>query len=134
MKEDRKQNKSVSILIWFLCLMAYQSLWVIQCQIYSCTKIVVVISNPYLGKIREIHAFSKGIRSIVKVISRLQFELPYDNVAVQCICHKTTEVSIRNKKNQFITFGTLSAGYRICRMYLLRRDKTPSSKNRMACV
>ena len=38
----------------------------------------------------EVHVFPKGISLKVNVIARLEFELLYYDVAVQCICHDTT--------------------------------------------
>ena len=36
------------ILVWFLCLMVYQPLWVIQCQNHSSQRTIVVIFNLWL--------------------------------------------------------------------------------------
>ena len=44
-----KMNSYLNIdLVWFLCLMAYQSLWVIQCKNHLCRKTVVVLLIPQL--------------------------------------------------------------------------------------
>ena len=54
-------------------------------------KTVVVLFNPYFG---GVHTFTKGICMKVKVIARLEYELAYDDSAVQHFNHDTTRTPL----------------------------------------
>ena len=77
------------ILFWFqfLCLMVYQTLWVILCHSYRCRITVVVLFNSHLRN-KEVLIFPIG-----NAILRLKFELMYDNIAVRYISHNDTRIS-----------------------------------------
>ena len=64
-------------LVWFLCLIAYQSSWVIQSR-----RTIVVVFKPLC------------MTPKVNVIARREFELAFYNVAVLYICHYTTWVPL----------------------------------------
>ena len=59
-------------LIWFLCLMAYQPLWVIKCQ-------TILVGQLWIDN--GVHTIPKGIRLKVK------FKLTFYVVLVKRICH-----------------------------------------------
>ena len=82
-------------LVWFVCVRAFQPLWVIQCQNHHCWKTVMVLFNQLLGEsIRQFISFPKVISPKVNVIARLEFELAYYDIAVKCISHNTTRIVI----------------------------------------
>ena len=54
-------------MVWFLCLMAYQPFWVIQCQCYPCRRTTVILYNPKARGNKRAHAFPKGISLKVNV-------------------------------------------------------------------
>ena len=72
-------------LVWFLCLMAYQPLWVIQCQRHPC-RTVMVQFNPYLGG-KWVHTFPKAIS--LNVIAWLKFKPAHYNIVVSYVGHYT---------------------------------------------
>ena len=53
----------------FLCLMAFQTSWVILCQSIFWRKTEVVLLNSYLGEDKEIHTFPMIIKSKLNVIA-----------------------------------------------------------------
>ena len=80
-------------MVWFLFLMAYQSSWVIKCQIHSWRTTTVMLFNPYLGRVKEFNIFSSGISLKVNITIQLEFEHSYNNVAVKLVNHYTTGTS-----------------------------------------
>ena len=74
---------SIYILVWFLCLMAYQSSWVIQCQSHP--------SRSWMDK--RVHMFPQGICLKVNVIAWLGVWtclLQICSPALQPLHHKDT--------------------------------------------
>ena len=77
--------------MWFLCLMAYQPLWVTLCQSLTCRRTVVVLFHLQLG----IRGFMPFPRVLVwkSTIVWLEFEIANYNVAVQHVRHYIIEDS-----------------------------------------
>ena len=71
----------------FFFLMTHQNSWVIWCQNYPCKRLIVVLSQSWLGFI------PKCIRPKVNKIARLEFELVSYTLVVQHISHYTTKLS-----------------------------------------
>ena len=104
----------------FVCFLACQPSWVIQCQIHLSWKIVVVLFNPQLGVWLGIHTFPKGICPKVNVIARLEFELAYYNSAVQRFNHYATRTrprSILYYKIDFWLIVWVSWHVKLCRLF-----------------
>ena len=86
---DKKQEKLNNFnlhfkigLVWFLCLMAYQLVWIIECQSHPCRTTAVILFNPYwLWGVIEV--FSQKVNAM----ERLKFELAFYDVAVQNFSH-----------------------------------------------
>ena len=77
-------------LVWFLCLMAYQTSWVIQCQNHPRRRIVVILFNPLLGLGDKGNSYlSQGINPKLNVIAWLKFGLAYFKAAIQLWSHYT---------------------------------------------
>ena len=77
-------------LAWFLCSMANQLSWVIQCKIHLFRRTGKAQFNPYLGD-KCVHTYPKDISSKINVIVRLEFKLAYCNVTVSHVSHYDTE-------------------------------------------
>ena len=60
-------------LVWFLCLIPYQSSWVIECQVHPCRRTVVVLFDLQLVEDKGIHTLFKGISPKVNIIVQLTY-------------------------------------------------------------
>ena len=79
-------NDELMLLFWFgfFCLMAYQPSWLFTAK--------ATLHESYLThswEDKEVHIFPKGIYPKVNIIARLEFELAYYDVAVQCFNNYT---------------------------------------------
>ena len=76
-------------LVWFLCLIAYQYLWVIQCQIHLCWRTVLILFDSYLYSWGDegVHTFPKGISLKVNIIAWLEIKFAYLKTTVQYFTH-----------------------------------------------
>ena len=80
-------------LVWYLCLMAYQYLWVfltpkLSLQKYSSDRI-----SHITGGIK-VSSFPKGISPKVNIIVQLEFELAYFEATVRHFSHYTLGTSL----------------------------------------
>ena len=70
----------------FLCLMAYQTLWVIQWQSNLSRKTLFVLFNLFLEN-KRVHAFPMSISPKVNVMVQLKFTLTNHDGSVQHFWH-----------------------------------------------
>ena len=85
----QNRNDVLIVFFLFLCLTAYQPSWVILCQSNHWKRTVVVLLNPNLKRI-WVHVFPNGISLKVNVVSRLEFQIAYYDVAVLFVPYFTT--------------------------------------------
>ena len=64
---------SITDSVSFLCLMAYQSLWVIKCERHAFGRIIMEMINTKL-QINKLDTFLKSINPKVSVIGQLGFK------------------------------------------------------------
>ena len=70
----------------FFCLMAYQSLWVIECQSHPCRRtVIILLTHNKRPKWEGWYIF----KEISLKIAWLEFENTYCNVIVQHVSHYT---------------------------------------------
>ena len=86
--------------IWFICLMAYQMLWVISYQSHTYRRTVKVLFNPNLGERLQFSCLSLRISSKLNEIEGSESEFAYYNGTVLNISHDSTQTT--PKKNWFM--------------------------------